>query len=318
MKKYVAFAFLTLSLAACGQQAVQPAAQLSAIPIGQGGQTYSTTSEALEAQVMADLNRRGFGDTLSAQGLAPQVYLNVLPVPTSDDSVRAYVKSSFTSPVTCSVTWGDGSTSTSVASPTVGRIETKDHAYATFGTYTITTTCVNGATVVGTQSVTVQAGKKATGVIIDFENPVAPLPAPGYLLFASYQEKGFTFTTQQPDSSSLVVFAPNGPFSYYNINTQGLSSNYGPPDAIIIKAANNAPFSLMKFDYRKLQFLRGGTFGVTVTGYKSNNTIVTLHSTTSTDNNTTVTLDSNWTDLTRVELLSDSAYLIIDNVNVSK
>ncbi|AZI44139.1 hypothetical protein EHF33_14635 [Deinococcus psychrotolerans] len=319
MKKYVAFAFLTLGLAACSQQAVQPAqsaAQFRTPPIGQGGQAYSTTSEALEAQVMADLNRRGFGDTLSVQGLAPQVYLNVLPVPTSDDSVRAYVKSNFTSPVTCSVTWGDGSTSTSVASPTVGRIETKDHAYATFGTYTITTSCVNGATVVGTQSVTVQAGKKATGTIIDFENPVVS-DNQVQIYSSEYQEKGYSFTMNVPDG--IYQFGKGSPFNFYTFNSsQTLCSCDNTTSLIMMGVVPSDLFTLTSFDYKRLE---STSANFVLTGYKSDGSSLSVALSDSGDQMQTYQLGSAWTNLTKVTFGNDTAnrnWLLVDNIHVSK
>ncbi|AZI44138.1 hypothetical protein EHF33_14630 [Deinococcus psychrotolerans] len=315
MKKYVAFAFLTLSLAACSQQAVQPAqpaAQFRTTPIGQGGQTYSTTSEALEAQVIADLNRRGFGDTLSAQGLAPQVYLNVLPVPTSDDSVRAYVKSSFASPVTCSVTWGDGSASTSVASPTVGRIETKDHAYATFGTYTITTSCVNGATVVGTQSVTVQAGKKVTGVTLNFDTP--PVASRDVRFYQSYQEQGY----QIYGTGNQDVVQPSKDFGngFHPRPSQPIA-NLDASVTLQLASIDQAPFTLKSFDFAPAF---GNEVGFTLTGYKADGNTITA----SLDNPDvaykTITLDSSWTNLKRVTFgnVTGSANYVLDNISLSK
>lgn len=314
MKTYAALALLSLTLAACSQQAT-PAAQNASSLVGTAaqGQAFANTQAAQDAQINAELKALGLDGGVSAQAVTPQVYLNVLPVPTSSDSVRAYVKSTFTSPVTCSVTWGDGSTSTSVASPTVGRIETKDHAYTTFGTYTITVSCLNGETVVGTQSMTVQAGKKATGVTLNFDAPVAPRP-PGYNIYATYQEQGFTFSADRTSSDALVQFSAAG-FGGYNLGpTQALNPNYGG-DRLYLSASDSAPFTLKSFDFRPLI---GSNLSTTLVGFKQDGSTLTVPLNTTTSTNQTVTLDSSWTNLSRVVFNPGNTYILIDNVNVSK
>jgi hypothetical protein len=315
MKTYAALALLSLTLAACSQQATPTAQQATSLVGTAGqGQTFANTQAAQEAQITAELKTLGLDGGVSAQAVAPQVYLNVLPVATSADSVRAYVKSTFTSPVTCSVTWGDGSASTSVASPTLGRIETQDHAYATFGTYTITVTCRNGASVVGTQSMTVQAGKKATGVTLNFEDPVAP--AEFFLFFTTYSEKGFTFTSTGNDL--LVHATTSGSPNYYTNQTQGLLVD-NPSSTRIMTASDGAPFNLLKFDYYR--FIKSSSLDALVTGYKQNGTTVTMQLTQSSDVSTTVIPGNDWTNLTRVEFSNPSGQFneaALDNVNVSK
>ncbi|THF70349.1 hypothetical protein E7T06_07710 [Deinococcus sp. Arct2-2] len=314
MKTYAALVLLSLTLAACSQQAT-PATQGTRSVVGTTGQgqAFANTQAAQEAQITAELKALGLDGSVSAQAVTPQVYLNVLPVPSSDDSVRAYVKSTFASPVTCSVTWGDGSASTSVASPTVGRIETKDHAYATFGTYTITVTCRNGESVVGTQSMTVQAGKKATGVTLNFDAPVAPNP-PGYNLYATYQEQGFTFSADTTGYDALVLFSAAG-FGGYNLGpTQALNPNYGG-DRLYLSASDSAPFTLKSFDFRPLN---GSNLSTTLVGLKQDGSTLTLPLNTTTSTNQTVTLDSTWTNLSKVTFNAGNTYILIDNVNVSK
>lgn len=308
--KAAALAVLTLLMAACSQ-APTPTAPTATATHGIQGNSYATSNAANDALIDADLQRLGLNGGVSAQAIAPQVYLNVLPVPSSADSVRAYVKSTFTSPVTCSLDWGDGSAAAPFASPTTLRIDTRDHAYMTFGTYTLTVTCLNGATVVGTQSVTLQAGKKATR--LDFDAPVAPNG--GLNRYATYQEKGFNIFTDQglQGSQDVIQFSPT--WGGYNLGpTQALNNDFlGVP--MHLTTADGTPFTLMSFDFRPLS---GSSMTSTVVGLKKDGTTVTAPMNSSTTANTHVVLDGSWTNLSQVTFNDGESWLVIDNVNVSK
>lgn len=303
MKNYAALALLSLTLAACSQNAVLPAVQTPSFGSTQG-RSFVTTAQANTAFVLSDL------DHLSTQAVAPQVYLNVLPVPTSADSVRVYVKSTFTSPVTCSVTWGDGSASTSVASPTLGRIETQDHAYATFGTYTITVTCRNGASVVGTQSMTVQAGKKATGVTLNFDTPA--LADGDVRFYQSYQEQGYQISSS--GSGDVVQPSKNFVNGFHPRASQPLSQ-YFPSVVLQLASLDQAPFTLKSFEF-------GPSFDAqvsfTLTGYKADGSTVVRVLNDPAVAYQTVTLDASWSALSRVSFSNGSTYYNIDNIQLEK
>ena len=191
MNKFFAVTILSVLLAACSQ-ATTPTAQAQqnastyAASLPQSTTSLATVQAARDQAVEASFN------ALSVQALAPQVYLNALLVSGSGDTVRSYVKSTFTSPVTCTIDFGDGSAVVSVQSPTTSRIQTLDHTYGAFGTYTQTVTCMNGGTVVGTQSVMVSAGRRSA--TFDFENPV--VPADSYTNVGSVHANGYSLDEQ--------------------------------------------------------------------------------------------------------------------------
>ncbi len=310
-------ALLSLTLAACGQTAT-PSAQLPGVPdLTLSRTVFPNTQAAYDTLVNADLR------TFSAQRLgtvtpvAPaQVYLNVLPIPSSADSVRAYVKSSFAAPVTCSLDFGDGASS-AVESPTSTRIQTLDHAYNTFGTYTLTVTCVNGGTVVGTQSVTVQAGKKPSSVI-DFNTPAAP--SNDFISYTTFQEKGFNFASLD-NSSSLATFSPD---------YQSGSRNAGPSQGLYHYAVNNTnalimtpvmggqTFSLTSMETRS--FYKYSTNDLLIVGTRADGSTVT-HLTHQIANDSAVeTFDATWTNLTRVAFnpaIQNGEPTIIDNIHAA-
>lgn len=309
MKSYAALALLSLALAACSQQAVisPDATTANASTRGEGVVSYRTTDEAQEAHVLTDLSRIGMGAQLSAQAIAGQVYLNVLPVPSTAGAVRAYVKSTFASPATCTVNWGDTTTATNVASPTVGRIETKDHLYATFGTYTVKVTCMDGTTVLGQQSMTIQGGVPVSDVTLDFEIPVVS----SSLTLDSYEQNGFVATSGS--SSTLLLLGAN---SYYNPNPTQVISPTAYNDSLVVAAINGLPFTLKSFDFAPFNNSNNGYF--TVTGNKQDGTVL---STTIYNNSTSLLTQnfSNWTNLTSFKIKeSNTTYLNVDNIKLSR
>ncbi|THF70350.1 hypothetical protein E7T06_07715 [Deinococcus sp. Arct2-2] len=308
MKIYAALALLSLTLAACSQQAVisPDATTAKASTRGEGVVSYRTTAEAQEAHVLTELTRIGMGAQLSAQAIAGQVYLNVLPVPSTAGAVRAYVKSTFTSPAICSVTWGDGSTATAVASPTVGRIETKDHLYATFGTYTVTVTCMDGATILGQQSMTIQGGVPANDVTLDFETPAVS----GQALYNAYEQNGFIATA----GSSVVLLL--GANSQYNPTPTQVISPGNASDPLIVTASNGLPFTLKSFGFAPYVNTNGSSFAVT--GLKQDGTV--LSTTISNNSSSLLTQNfSNWTNLTSFRIDNASGYYLnVDNIKLSR
>jgi len=317
MKTYAALALLSLTLAACSQQAIisPDATTAKASSRGEGVVVYRTTDEAQEAQVLTELNRLGMGTQLSAQAVAGQVYLNVLPVSASTDSVRAYVKSTFASPATCSLTWGDSSAGTPFVSPTTLRIDTRDHAYAVFGSYTITATCKDGSTVLGTQSITVSAGKKATAVTLNFDSPAAP--SGDFLTYYAYTEQGFTLTNSFPAYNFVRMFNPNYGLGYYWGTSQG-AYTYASGDSYLMEASDGALFTLKSLE--AICILRNQVCDFNVTGYKQDGTKIFARTQEIANASSTLTLNSDWTNLTRVTFgnTGQGTPILLDNIVVSK
>ena len=312
MKNTLALTLLTVTLAACGQNNA-PSAQTAAVlrPEQQAsGTRYANTQAAYDALVNADLNK------LSMQTLAQQVYLNVLPVAGSPDSVRAYVKSSFASPVTCALSFGDGSAALSVQSPTTTRIQTLDHAYGTFGSYTASVTCLNNGAVVGTRSVTISAGLKpaTSGLVIDFNSPAAF--SGSYNYFISFQEKGFNF--RDDPSYGLYTVAPD--FGQNAGPSQGLYT-YGigqGTNSVVMEPINGTPFTLNSMETRS--FYSGITEDLLITGHKLGGGTVTHQTHQIPDGSAVETFDASWNNLISVSITGANANadtMVIDNVNVT-
>jgi len=302
-------ALLTLTLAACSQASTPTAVGTGdVVAVTHPSGIYANTQAANDAFVLADLNRLG---TLA---IAPLAYLNVLPVPGSTDSVRAYVKTSFASPVTTSVSWGDGTATTAVATPTVSRIETHDHAYAVFGTYTVTLTSRDGAgVVIDTRTFTVQAGKVpvASDTVITFDAP--PVAANSRADYAVYSEAGFSF--QRPN---YTVSRFGVPFNGFNVGSStGLymffssATDFMTPD-------DGKPFALKSLDVRDI--VVDSISNVRITGHKTDGSTVTLTTNEVANAAVTVTFDGSWQNLLSVDFQSaggrNESYF--DNVTVRR
>ena len=311
MKKIAALTLLSLSLAACSQGTGTPSATSThgIVPYNATSPIYANTQAAYDALVAADLSK------LSSQALAQQVYLNVLPIAGSTDSVRAYVKSSFASPVTCDLNFGDGSAAVSVQSPTTSRIQTLDHAYSTFGSYTVTVTCVNGGTVVGTGNVTIRAGRRSTsiGTVINFENP--PAPTYNYNSYVTYQENGFTFSNSLNGSYLVYQFAKDygGPGGY-NLGDSQTLYTVSQNDSLTMRATDNAPFTLNSLQTGEV--FHGQTNDYVITGHKVNGTTVSVQTSEVADTLTTLSFGPAWTDLTSVTF-GGPGNIILDNIDVT-
>ena len=310
MKNYTALALLSLTLAACSQGTGTPsgtpatAAGHSIIVNDPSHVIYADTQAAYDALVNADLQRLS-PQVFTSQG---KVYLNVLPVASRPGTVRAYVKSTFASPAVCDLIWGDGTTSP-LTSPTTARIETSDHAFSTFGTYTVSARCRNGAAIVGTSSVTLQAGVQTSGTVITFDSPAAP--SGYYSVYTSYQENGFNFAGQ----GRLYTFATDFGGNAYNFgSSQGLYMEFSGGRVLTMAPISGLPFSLQSIDARSAA--GNDVSNVSVTGHRGDGSTVTAVTNEIANAGSTLTFDSSWQNLTSVEFTSTggSAQFILDNV----
>ncbi|RJF74500.1 hypothetical protein D3875_04260 [Deinococcus cavernae] len=163
----IALLLLPLLLAACGAQPTPAPRTATAVP--------DTARLNFEAKVQADLQALGLAGNLSAQAVAPKAYLNVLKL--SDDTVRAYFKTSYAAPTTCALDWGDGSVSSVVTpTPSTKSIDTADHPYSASGTYTIKLTCGTDVktasfSAVVVKEITLNKSNNFTGAGIQFTSP---------------------------------------------------------------------------------------------------------------------------------------------------
>ena len=310
--RFALLSLLSMALAACSQgqtptatgntgQAVIPGMQDAL----SGGQTFTDSQAAYDALALS---------TLNAQALATQAYLNVLPIPASPDSVRAYVKTNFPPDCVTSIDWGDGSALTPVVTPSTSRIETHDHGYQHFGTYTVTlTTRDAGGAVVDTRTSTLQAGRKSVGVVLNFDSPAAPSGT--YIFYGTaYSEQGYTFTRH---NSALYQFATNyGGGSYNWGSSQGLYTNASGP-SMDLTAANNAAFTLTALDVRDVR--RFGVYDFTIVGTRADGSTVTTRTHETLNGGSTLTFDASWTNLRRVTFGTGNEVhaQIIDNVHIS-
>ena len=312
MKNYTALALLSLTLAACSQGTTTPsttpstAAGHGVVPYDASRPVYPNTQAAYDALVAADLN------ILSSQALTPQVYLNVLPVAGSADSVRAYVKSTFPSPAVCDLNFGDNSSVVRMTSPTTGRILTVDHPFSSYGTYTVNVTCRDNGAVLGSRSVTIRAGRQSilSGTVLTFENP--PAPAGFYNGYITYQESGFTFSNT---SDMVYQFAQDfGGTGSYNLgDSQTLyASTYN--DSLSLRASGGAPFTLTSLETREI--FHGQVNDYTITGHRADGTTVTTQTHEVPDAGSTVIFGASWTNLTSVTFGSPGN-IILDNINVT-
>jgi hypothetical protein len=310
MRRLLALPLITLALAACSQNSNVPGAQIDQQSPGFGtGPAYLNTQAAYDAQINAAIAPQS---VTAAPSLPPQVYLNVLPIASSPDSVRAYVKSSYPSPITCSLTWGDGASS-SVQSPTTNRIQTLDHAFNTYGSYTVNVTCVNGGTVVSSKSVTLMTGRRATGspATMTFDTPDQ---SPGRIAFyQSYQENGYQIAGV--GSQDVVQPARDYGNGFYPRASQPIAA-YFANTVLTLSAVNGSLFDFRSFDFAPA-FDRDTTASVTVTGYLPNGSTLTSVFNDPGSALLTATLDSSWTGLTRVTFSRGTNLYIIDNVRVA-
>lgn len=307
MKNFALITLLSLTLAACSQGQT-PNARTGTPPTGSlgTGPTYPTTQAAYDALALADL------DGVAALALAPQVHLNVLPVPANPGSVRAYFKSSFPNTDTCSLDWNDGSAVTAIQSPTLTRVDTRDHAYAAYGSYTVNATCKDASgTTVGTQSVTVQGGVKATNLILNFNTPA--LTGRTYYYSATTSEGGFTFTGPNFGHFSTGYY-DSTPGQYYWGPSQGLYT-YASGIIPVMRPDDGKPFTLNSVETHSI---RNYTDDYVIVGHKADGSTVSKSTSEIVRTPTTVTFDSTWTNLTSVDFGNGSQSWILDDVNISR
>ena len=268
MKKLLLLSLSALILAACSSvrtpsspSSATPPTLISKFwkgPTQSGGFRPGGPSEDFEAQVDRDLGKLERGSGLSAQAAVPFVYLNVLKSSSSANTVRAYFKTNHVGPVVCTVDWGDNSASDSTLRvPTLGRIETRNHTYASPGVYTVTAGCGDGKI----SSITVLVG----ATLIDFEKPLLNEEMPISLL-SEFDSGGYTLSSSgcgcffkplstlrpQNDESAypVVHYSP----LYFEITdspappSQGLGT-FDPFSPIVLERNDGAPFSLKRFDF---------------------------------------------------------------------
>lgn len=303
MKHFPALALLSLTLAACSQNST-PNAQVTSdltaqsyaasLPHGDG-----TTLAALQAAQDAAITSSF--DALSTQALAPQVHLYAALIPGTNDQVRGYFKSSFASPVTCSVNWGDGTTATSVGSPTAGRVEAQNHTYGSFNTYTITVTCMDGGAVVGTQSVTVQAGRKSA--TFDFESPRAN--ANSYINAGVIRSTGFTL--------NMGSFAPVWSGTQTGARGTTGTQSVDPVSTVNITRDTGGTFTVKGFDY--VNFTLNNTGTTTVTGIHPDGTTVTAN-VTGANTAKHFTFDATWVNIKTLRFTSSGGRTFLDNIDL--
>lgn len=259
MKKIASLLLLPLLLAACGTQS---APQTLNVGTYQGPSLAPVADyfTSFENQVQGDLSDLGMTGDLAQQAIAPKSYLNVLKV--SDSSARAYIKNTYPAATSCSVNWGDGSSSSALTpTPSTTSSEKQDHTYAESGTYTIKLIC--GADVKTSQF---------TAVVVSSLNLFDDFVSNGWF----YEGGAMNAEIVQPPFPFMTKgFTFNSGFSFMVRNGAGVAP--GRISAILhsfeggsstISATNGSTFEV------KSMTAGAAYAGVIVTAYDSSNAVI--------------------------------------------